>query len=375
MVRPRSLIALRLACIVALGVSMALLLDSMRPQPAFCVSGSGCDQIRKLGLGRVAGVPVPAIGLGAYGSLLLLSFVPSLRQLTAIASMIGGLLGLGLIGFQALVLGILCKFCVVVDLSAMLAGGAGYALLKDESAGHDHGLLAWVGLLLAALGLPPALAHLAPPVPVPRTVQALQKPDMVNVIEFSDFECPFCRLTHPALDAALHHATDLKINFIRKTMPLPSHLHARDASRAYLCAESLGKGSEMADKLFAGSLSELGIRLAYGELNLPEEDFKKCLEDPATEAKIEASIGFVRSSNFQGLPTVWVNDQLLLGAKTEDEYLAAFRKAAAGSKNEGGSPLPVALVAALSLGLIGLGVRSGLRASRLPPAPAPEAAP
>lgn len=356
MVRPRSLLALRLVSLLATGVSMALLLDSLRPQPTFCVTGSGCDQIRKLGYGKVAGVPVPALGLGAYGSLFLLSFAPGLRALTAGAAMFGGVIGLLLLGLQAAVIQVFCKFCVVVDLSAMAAGVAGYLLRSSPEPVRDRSAIAWAGAVVAALGLPVGLAQLTPPSPVPRTVRALWKPDHVNVIEFSDFECPFCRMTHPALEAALHKATDLKVNFIRKTLPLPSHPNAREASRAYLCAEASGKGDAMADKLFTGSLSRLAINLAASELDIPLDTFRTCMEDKATEQKIEEHIAFVRGANFEGLPTVWINDQRLLGARDEAAYTTALREAAAGKKDEGGKTWPLGLVVILSLGLIAAGL-------------------
>ena len=364
MVRPRSLILLRLASLLALGVSMALLIDSLRPQPAFCATGAGCDQIRRLGYGKVAGVPVPALGLGAFSSLLLLSFLPALRLFTAQAAILGGLVGLALLASQLLVLKIICKFCVVVDLSAVAAAIAGFALLRDESPPVDHGRLAWLGVLLGALGLPWALASLQPPSPVPRTVQALWKPGHVNVVEFSDFECPFCRMAHPALEEALHRATEVKVNFIRKTMPLPSHPNARTASRAYLCAEAAGKGPAMADRLFSGSLSRIAITVAAQELAIPAEPFDRCMEDPATDGKIDEQIAFVRGSSFQGLPTVWINDRLILGARSDAEYLAAIRAAAAGSGAPEGARWPLGLVSALSLGLVGAGLLSARRQAR-----------
>ena len=138
---------------------------------------------------------------------------------------------------ETLVIGVFCKFCVVVDLSALVAAIAGFRLYASTETSREPPFLLWLGALVAAVGLPLSIAQLAPPSPVPDSVRGLWKPDQVNVIEFSDFECPFCRMTHPALEAALHGASDLKINFIRKTLPLPSHPNAREASRAYLCAD------------------------------------------------------------------------------------------------------------------------------------------
>jgi predicted DsbA family dithiol-disulfide isomerase/uncharacterized membrane protein len=364
MVRPRPLLVLRLASLLAIAVSMALLIDHLRPQPAFCATGAGCDQIRNLGYGRVAGVPVPALGLGAYGSLLLLSFLRDFRRITALAAIFGGLLGLGLLGLQALVLGVLCSFCVVVDLSAITAGAAGFFLLSSGDDLHDPGRVAWVGLLLAVAAGPWALASLQPESQAPRTVRALWKPGYVTIVEFSDFECPFCRAAHPVLERAIHQAADVKIHLVRRTMPLPRHPNARVASLAYLCAEAAGKGSAMADRLFSGSLSRLAISVAARELEIPIESFEACMADPATDATVEEHIAFVRNSQFQGLPTVWIHDKLLLGLRDEATYLAAIREAAEPPRPPKTPWAPI-LVAVLSSGLF----LAGMISARRRPAP------
>ncbi|MCS6900472.1 MAG: thioredoxin domain-containing protein [Myxococcales bacterium] len=357
MVRSPSLLVLRLASLLAIAFSMALLIDSLRPQPAFCATGAGCEQIRALGYGRVAGVPVPALGLGAFGGLLILSFLPSLRKFTALAAILGGVVGLGLLGLQVLVIGVLCSFCVVVDLSALLAATAGFFLLSSAEEQRDPGRLAWLGLLVAAAAGPWALASLKPESQAPRTVRALWKPGHITIVEFSDFECPFCRAAHPILEKAIQQAGDQKIHLVRKTMPLPRHPNARTASLAYLCAEAAGKGAPMADRLFSGSLSRVAISAAARELEIPSETFEACMADPATEAAVEEHIAFVRNSNFQGLPTVWIHDKLLLGLQDEATYLAAIREAASPSPPK--RPLwPLVLVASLSLAFVAAGLLS-----------------
>lgn len=361
MVRPRSLLLLRLASLLAIGVSTALLIDSLRPQPAFCSTGSGCDEIRRLGFGKVAGVPVPALGLSAFGGLFSFTFFPSMRQITARAAIFGGVMGLVLLGVQAFVLHLFCKLCLIVDTSALVAAFAGYQLSNTHEEPRDPGRIAWLGALVAALGLPPAIVANQPPDPVPRAVRSVWKPGYVNIVEFSDFECPFCRMAHPILEEAIHKASDLKINLVRKTMPLPMHPNARLASHAYLCAVQAGKGPEMADRLFAGSLSKNAHSVDARELGIPTETFDACMENKDIEAEIDRHITFVRNSNFQGLPTVWINEKLILGARDGATYSEAIRAAAAGPAEQSGKAWPLALVGVLSLGLGLLGLRSAAR--------------
>lgn len=358
MTHPRSLLVLRLAALLALGVSVALLIDSMRPQPAFCALGSGCDKIRQLGYGSVAGVPVPALGIASFSGLLSLSFVPEpwAAKLTGGGAMLGGLIAASLIAMQALVLGAFCKLCMVTDSAAIVAAVAGFFVLRADPAERKEGaLMPWAGLLIAAVGVPWGLSSLSPAPPVPRQVLSVWKPGAVNVVEFSDFECPFCRQAHPVLESALHKTSDLKINFVRKTMPLPSHPNARDASRAYLCADAQGKGDAMADRLFTQvSLSRSGLEDAARQLELPLDAFRACLDDKATDQRVDEHIAFVRNADFKGLPTVWINSQRLLGAQEEHKYVEAIRKAASGSESDG-SVLPLAFVLLASVGLVALG--------------------
>src|SRR6185295_5203511 len=78
----------------------------------------------------------------------------------------------------------------------------------------------------------------------------------VTVVDFVDFECPFCRLTHAELAPAIE-ARRAKIRVARKHVPLRMHRHALDAAKAGCCGETLGKGDAMADALFSAPTEAL----------------------------------------------------------------------------------------------------------------------
>lgn len=339
---------------------MALLLDTLSPLPAFCSPGSGCDEVRRSAFGTLFGIPVSAIGLVAFFSLFSLSFFPSWQTLTARAAIFGGLAGIFLLGLQGFVIHAFCKFCVVVDISAIFAALAGFKLAKATESTRDLAKIAWLGALIAALALPSAWKKLQPPDPAPRTIQALWKSGTVTIVEFSDFECPFCRMAHPLLEEAIRKAKEegIQIQLIRKTMPLPMHPNARVASHAYLCAEEAGKGHEMAERLFTGSLTKQACSVYARELGIPTEAFDTCMEDARIEAKIDDQIAFVRNSNFQGLPAIWFNENLLLGARDGASYSKAIHDASSGPTKPRGNFWPILLTALTSLGLIAWGLRS-----------------
>ncbi len=358
MIRPRALLVLRLAALVALGVSVALLLDTLRPLPAFCALGSGCDKIRRLGYGSVAGVPVALLGLLSFVGLYALSLLPKARRLTAAAAIAGGVIGAGLIILQVAIIGTICKLCAIVDTMALTAAISGVFLWRETGEQQDLNPLVWLGGFIAALGLPAAIAEIQPAPPVPPSVARLWVPDQVTIVEFSDFECPFCRLAHPHIEEALAAWKGKPVHFVRKTMPLPAHPHARDCSRGYICALRQGQGDAMADRIFRQEdLSIESIESAAASLGLDMEAYRACRKSPDTEAAIDADVAFIRNADFQGLPTVWVGAQKLLGARETADYLAAIQQTAAGESATGGRFWPLAAVLLAAGGLVALGLQ------------------
>ena len=60
----------------------------------------------------------------------------------------------------------------------------------------------------------------------------------VNIVEFSDFQCPFCQRANPTVEQVLKTYGD-KIKFVYRHYPLPNHPNARPAAEASACAEAL----------------------------------------------------------------------------------------------------------------------------------------
>ena len=78
----------------------------------------------------------------------------------------------------------------------------------------------------------------------------------VTVVDFVDFECPYCRMTHAALEPILEAHRD-RVRLVRRQVPLRMHPHALDAARAACCGERLGKGDAMASALFSAPVEQL----------------------------------------------------------------------------------------------------------------------
>jgi len=353
-------IIFRLAVSVALAVSAALLVDYLRPLPAFCDTGGGCETVRESALGR-AGVLMPSLGLAGFASLMLLSLWPSRRSARFLLgfALLGGVAGAALLFAQAFVIGAFCQLCVVVDVAAIVAASAAVVMHRSGVAFESPRLSTerwlWGSASVLSIAIPLLIGVVQPSPPLPREVVELWKPGKINVIELSDFQCPYCRRLHPTMNAVLSEYGD-KVHYVRLNMPLKSHPQARDAARAFVCADRQGRGEAMADALFETRdlTSKNCEKLAEG-LGLAMDAYRSCIQDAATDARIDAEIARIRSMGFEGLPTVWIGNERLRGLQPEAKIRDAFAKAQ--EELEGSSRRSAGFLwGALAAGVLGVGI-------------------
>jgi len=366
---------LRVLALVALATSVALFIDYTSASSGFCSPGSGCSAVRQQA-GRVLGVPVPAFGILGFGGLLALTLLPNLelrRKLVPAAALGGGLIAVVLLAYQGLKIGQFCLLCVVVDVSAVLAAICGLLYARGERQARESEpqkrskrapptpkelvkVWAWVALTLLAVAAPVLWADVRPRPPVPPAVAALYQPGKINIVEFADFECPFCRMLHGRLKALIAHYPG-KVNFVRLNMPLDRHEHARGAARAAICAEHQKRGDAMADRLFeAEDLTSEANRRAAAEIGLDLAAFDRCLADPETDRRIDAEAKILRDAGFQGLPTTYVGGREIVGAQPEEVFRDAFEQTLRGEDHRGlPGPAFVGLLGALVLVVVGAG--------------------
>lgn len=338
----------RLALLVAIAVSAALLIDYTRPLPAFCDVGSGCDKVRASGYGSLFHVPVPLLGLLAFTSLMWISLVRSARatRLARILAFVGGALGALLLLTQAFHLRVFCRLCVVVDTAAIVAALAAFASGRagkrapGDAAPPPNARWLWPLATAFAMLLPGVWALIQPSPPVPPEIASLWVPGKINVVEFADFQCPFCRQLHPRMLEVLHEYDD-RVNFVRLNVPLPQHSDARSAAAAYCCADDQGKSAAMADALFQSeSLSPEACDHIAASLGMSMAAYRACVGSPATDARIDEQIKRARSAGLAGLPTVWIDEKLLVGLQSVDALQTAFAEASHGKSTR----LPTAVL-------------------------------
>ncbi len=322
---------------LGLAASGALLIDYSTPAPVFCAEGGGCDALRQTRFAYPFGLPMPLFGVVGFLVLAVLAVTRGARVRTTNAGVAGaaGLVGLALLTLQAL-LRHFCPYCAVVDLASV---GLAWLALSRRRGGWDppSGALAALAsslVLAASLAAPFAWAsHEASKVPPVIEEELARGPaGQVTVVEFVDFECPFCRELQATL-APILAGRPGRVRLVRKLVPLTRiHPHALDAARAAACADAMGKGEAMAEALFATEVDDLtveGCARAATRVGLPLEPYRACLESPATEARLRSDREtFDRATRKgDGLPLVFVGRSKLMGAQDEATLVRALAKA------------------------------------------------
>lgn len=158
----------------------------------------------------------------------------------------------------------------------------------------------------------------------------------VTLIEYSDYECPFCKRHEPSMVQALKDFPN-DVRVVYRHYPLTSiHPNAQKAAEAAECANKLGGNDafwKMHDKLFeiATSLSADSMVAAAKGIGLNEANFKKCLDSGEMAARVDADVASGNDSGVEGTPATFINGQLVSGAVPYASLKAQIQ--AAGAKN------------------------------------------
>jgi protein-disulfide isomerase len=130
----------------------------------------------------------------------------------------------------------------------------------------------------------------------------------VTVVEFADFECPFCQRLAPELDAVLEKRAG-KVRFVYKFMPLSMHPHGEQAARAAIAAMDQGKFWEMHQKLFANGthLEDADLDNYAKSVGLDLTRFHADLQSPATKARLDADRKLADDLGVKGTPTLYID--------------------------------------------------------------------
>jgi len=138
----------------------------------------------------------------------------------------------------------------------------------------------------------------------------------VTIVEFSDFQCPFCSRVVPTVKQILDEYPG-KVRFAFRNNPLPFHQNAASAAKAALAAKEQGKFWEMHDALFENQkdLSDDGIRKIAKQVGLNMAKFEKDWKSNKYDDEIAKDIDFARQNGATGTPAFFINGVLVTGAQ------------------------------------------------------------
>lgn len=364
--RPIALVLHRLAALSALVFSAATAVDYYGPSLRFCQSGAGCEVVHAWSANLRLDLVLPAFGLVFYTLIFALSLAPkaSLRTLGARGALLGALGAIAFLTLQGAYIGAWCWLCVGVDTSAIVAALAAIPFAKEPlmrepfaSADASSWRNPWWPAWALAIGLPLAWGLTEPPSAIPDGVRARYRDDAISVVLLSDPECTFCRRMHPALDEAVREAREggATVHVERVLVPLPNHPLARGASHAILCAPE-ARREAMTTLVYEGRLERDALIGYARELELDEARFVACLDDPATDARVEENVAYAEAVGMQGLPTTYIGERTVLGFDAR-RGAEPFREALAAARSEGPPrrawwPFGLVTIVALALALL-----------------------
>lgn len=137
----------------------------------------------------------------------------------------------------------------------------------------------------------------------------------VVIIEYSDFECPFCERHHPTMQQIVDEYGD-DVAWVYRHFPLSFHPEAKPSALASECASEQGKFWEYADELFANQdkLGDEYYTELASELGLNAKEFSDCYDNEEYASVVTEQTASGRTAGVSGTPATFVNGQLVSGA-------------------------------------------------------------
>ena len=143
----------------------------------------------------------------------------------------------------------------------------------------------------------------------------------IELVEFTDFECPFCVRAESVLKQVLDAYGD-RIRLVYRAFPLPIHSNARPAAEAAACASEQDKFWPYHDRLFAspGKLGDADLKQHAADLGLDRRQFDACFDARKHNAQIDADIRAGTDAGVTGTPAFFINGRMMAGAQPFEQF-------------------------------------------------------
>ncbi len=138
----------------------------------------------------------------------------------------------------------------------------------------------------------------------------------VTIVEFSDFQCPFCSRAEATIEDVVARYGD-RVRLVYRDFPLDMHSNADRAAQAAECARSQGKYWEMNRAMFADAskLSAADLVETAKRIGLDPARFQGCLDSGASRDAVQKDLAEGRALGITGTPTFFINGIMIVGAR------------------------------------------------------------
>lgn len=154
----------------------------------------------------------------------------------------------------------------------------------------------------------------------------------VTLVEFGDFECPYCGEYYPNIEKVLQDDQG-KVNFVFRNFPLPQHTHAQIAAEAAEAAGEQGKYWEMVNKLYtnqndwANAADPLSNFVSYAKsIGINSDTFKTEVQQNKFQSKIDADVTDGTALHVDHTPTLYIDGVAYNDTPTYDNLKSALQK-------------------------------------------------
>ncbi len=155
----------------------------------------------------------------------------------------------------------------------------------------------------------------------------------ITLIEFSDYQCPYCKKWHDEVLPSLLKDYQGKLRYVYRDFPLSGlHAQASPAAMAADCAGEQGDYFQYADKLFSDQydLGETAFLQYASDLKLDATKFKECLDSNRYQSEVEKDYQFAAQLGISSTPTFFINGLAVVGAQPLDVFKMVIDKELAG---------------------------------------------
>jgi formate-nitrite transporter family protein len=149
----------------------------------------------------------------------------------------------------------------------------------------------------------------------------------ITLVEYGDFECPFCGRSYPAVRRIRGELGD-QLRFVFRHFPRPEHAHARHAAEAAEAASAQGYFWEMHDQLFEhqDALTDTDLGRYAANLGFDVERFQHDLTSHVYRDRVQRDVQSGAQSDVHGTPTFFINGVKHEGPDTFDDLMSAIRQ-------------------------------------------------